>query len=309
MSDSRDALDQIVELARKHQLSLKDIRQALDQSGHEQEPSTSVLTRILSYLGGILIFSGVSVYTAMFWGEMNSAMRVIITLGTGIVALILAVAASKDSRFLKTVSPLLVMAAILETSGWFVLIHEYFDRGGDPRHAVLCVMAIMFIQQLLVFSSLKQSVLLFFSHVFGITLFLVIGDLMDIPAKWCLFTLGTSLLCIQYHLDRTPHNLNTPAWFLIGSLCFFTGLFQMVENSYAEWVFLLSAIFMIYLSTLIRSNTLLLTSTLSLLWYIAYFTAEHFAKSVGWPVCLIILGMIFLGISGYVLKLKKKHGM
>ena len=64
---------------------------------------------------------------------------------------------------------------------------------------------------------------------------------------------------------------------------------------------------MIFLSTYVRSRTLLLTSTLSMLCYIGYYTAEHFANTVGWPIALVIIGTALIGLSSLAVKLNNKY--
>jgi hypothetical protein len=49
-----------------------------------------------------------------------------------------------------------------------------------------------------------------------------------------------------------------------------------------------------------------LVSTFSLLGYLGYFTAEYFADVTGWPIALIIMGFILIGISTKAIKLGQK---
>jgi hypothetical protein len=41
--------------------------------------------------------------------------------------------------------------------------------------------------------------------------------------------------------------------------------------------------------------------------YIGYFTAQHFVHSVGWPVALILLGLMFFAISSFALRIRKQY--
>lgn len=65
--------------------------------------------------------------------------------------------------------------------------------------------------------------------------------------------------------------------------------------------------FIIYVSTVVRSRTLLLTSSLATLSYIGYYTGQYFADTLGWPVALIILGLVLIGLSSLALRLNRKY--
>jgi hypothetical protein len=39
--------------------------------------------------------------------------------------------------------------------------------------------------------------------------------------------------------------------------------------------------------------------------YIGYFTQKHFVDSVGWPIALIIFGLVMFGISGVAIRIGK----
>jgi len=57
----------------------------------------------------------------------------------------------------------------------------------------------------------------------------------------------------------------------------------------------------------LKSRLVLLLSTLSVISYIIYLTAEYFADSIGWPIALILLGFIIVGLGYMSLALNKKY--
>ena len=99
-------MEQILSLARKHDLTAADIDTAFKQAGESAEPSSSILGRILGYLGGTFIFAGLSIFIALNWDGMNTAARIIITLGSGIAIFIMALVASGDERYARVKTPL-----------------------------------------------------------------------------------------------------------------------------------------------------------------------------------------------------------
>jgi Predicted membrane protein (DUF2157) len=113
------ALGEVVRLVRQHGLTLQDLASAL---GREAPPAPAaapdlstkpdgVLVRVLGALGGTFVFAGVCVFIAVQWDAMNSAARVVVTLGSGVAALVLSLLAERDRRYLRAATPLLLAAA------------------------------------------------------------------------------------------------------------------------------------------------------------------------------------------------------
>jgi len=171
MDDRGRALEQIVSLAHEHRLTIADIGAALtDQPKTAPESRARVLiVRALGYLGGTFVFAGIAAFIALQWNSMNSAARVIITLGPGIAACALAVLSSRDLRFDKAVAPLFLIAAVLAPTGLIVAFNE-FGSGGDARWAALTTAGVVAVQFAAFFSVLRRSMLLFLT-VFFATLF------------------------------------------------------------------------------------------------------------------------------------------
>jgi hypothetical protein len=55
-----------------------------------------------------------------------------------------------------------------------------------------------------------------------------------------------------------------------------------------------------------HSRTLLLVSTFALLGFLGYYTEEYFADVTGWPIALMIMGFLLIGVSAYAVKLGQK---
>jgi MFS family permease len=179
MDERARALEQIAALARQHQLSAAEIAAALD--GTPAAPpgrrGRNVLVRVLGFLGGTFVFAGIGVFIALQWDEMNSAARVIVTLGSGLAVFVMGVLSARDVRFDKATAPLLLVAA----AGF------------------------------------------------------------------------------------------------------------------------------VYLSVLVHSRTLLVVATLAILAYTGWFTGEHFADSIGWPLALIAFGIFMIGLSAVAFRIDRDY--
>ena len=66
--------------------------------------------------------------------------------------------------------------------------------------------------------------------------------------------------------------------------------------------------FFVFLSIRQASRSLLFVSVAGLIGYLSYFTYEYFADAIGWPIALIVMGLVMIGVSAYALRLGRSIG-
>jgi len=306
-SKKSDALTEIATLAHRHAISIDEIKTAMADAATSglKDKQGSILQTLLSYLGGIFIFSGITVFIGMFWGDMNTASRLIITMGSGFGAYLLALLFMKEEKFSKAVTPLFLIAVILQPTGILVML-DAFSNGGDPRHGALFMTGIMALQQGGTFLAKRRTLLAFTALTF-LTIFITTAlDLTKLDDEIICLVVGIMLMSVSYRLGKSAHALLAPFGYFVGAACTMWGSFDLIEGGPLEILFLGITSGFIYLSTIVRSRTLLFVSSFGMLSYIGYFSAEHFANSVGWPLTLIILGLLMLGLASFVFKLNRQ---
>ena len=308
MRDRARALADVVALARQHGLSGEEIAEALlDQDAAPGVARRSgILVRVLGYIGGTFVFAGVGVFIALQWDSMNSAARVVVTLGSGLAAFILAVLSNRDPRYDQATTPLFLMAAALEPTGMLVAFNE-LGSGGDWHWASLVTCGSMALQFAFVFRTIPRATLLFLCVLFSTLFFWTAFDLVDMDDELAMLVLGASLLLTAIGINRTPQRVITPVMYLFGAAGFLYGVFEFVEGSPLELIFLLCAAGFVYLSVTLHTRTLLFVATVAILAYTAWFTGEYFADSVGWPIALIIFGLILIGLSALALRIDRDY--
>lgn len=307
MTHKDDALQEIVSLAQHNNITLDEIAKVMaNVQAQTAKVSSGVVPKLLSYIGGIFVFAGVSVFISMYWHDFGSAVRVIATLGIGFIAFIMSVVSLADEKYERAATPLFLISMLLQPAGIFVMLDEY-SSGGDPRHGVLYMATFMLIQQGTIFWAKQRTTLAFGTILFACIFFVTLFDIWHMDGELIGTVIGTSLMCIAYALNQSRHAAICPFWYFIGSGVLLWSVFDAVESTPFELIFLGLAGFMIFLSTYVRSRTLLLVSTLSMLGYIGYYTAEHFANTVGWPIALVIIGMALIGLSSLAIKLNNKY--
>jgi hypothetical protein len=302
------ALEEIRALARAHGLSAAEVASAIEPPSADAaaRPGQGVLVHVLGVLGGTFVFAGVGVFIALQWGELNSAARVLVTLGSGLIAFVLAVLGTRDPRFDKAATPLFLTAAILEPGGMIVAFEE-FGSGGDWRLASLVTSGAMGAQFALTFAARQRSTLLFLTILFGTAFFWTALDLLDADSTLISLVLGASMLLAAVGADRSGFSGITPFWYFAGATALLYGFFDMVEGTPLEITFLAVAAGFVYGSVLLHSRTLLAVATLAILAYTAYFTGEHFVDSVGWPLALVAFGLVLIALSALAVRIDRTY--
>ena len=214
--------------------------------------------------------------------------------------------ASREERFEKAATPLLLIAAVLEPAGMLVAFQE-FGSGGDWRVAGLITAGAMAVQFGATFGRLRRSTPLFVALVFGTLFWWTALDLLEMGDKVIALVLGGSMLLAAVGIDRTGHREITPVWYLLGASAFLYGFFDAVERTPFEIAFVAAAAAFVYLSVMLHTRTLLFVATMAILGYTAWFTGEHFAESVGWPLSLIGFGMFMIALSALAFRIDRDY--
>ena len=307
MSQKEEALQDIVSLAKHNQITLEEIAHALTTAPVlASKPSSGTLSKLLGYIGGIFVFAGIGVFISMYWDDFGSAARVIVTLGVGLVAFLMGLACLYDKKYERAATPLFLISSFLQPTGIIVMLQEY-SSGGDARHGILLMAAYMLIQQGATFWAKSRAVLAFSAIFFGMIFFGYLFDIWDFKEKTIGIIIGASLLCIAYALSRSKHSAIAPFWYFVGAFILLWAVLETVQNTPFELLYLGLSALIIFLSTHVRSRTLLLVGTLAMLVYIGYFTAEHFANTFGWPIALVIIGIALIGMSALAIRLNNKY--
>ena len=307
MTAKQDALVEVVELITRHGLTIDDISQALAGKPEYVERRTSgILSRLFAYLGGIFVFVGLGTFVGMRWDDLGPAGRVLLTLGPGLCLFVLAVVCTTDERVEGAATPLFLVSGLVQPTGILVMLREY-GRGGEVEHAVLFMSVVMLVQQACTFWARRRTVLAFTSVVFGSIAVFAALDLLGANLYLTGVTMGASLLCIGWSLDRSPHRA-------IAGLVYFVGASLLLEETYAwlrreplEILFLGAGCGVVVLAAAARSRSLLVVGTAALVGYIGDFIYRHFADNLGAPLVLMLIGIVLLGAGAAAVRLNAQY--
>jgi hypothetical protein len=307
MSSKEDALVEVVDIIKRHNLSLADISSALEGSkDFKARTSSGILSRLFGYVGGIFIFVGLAIYVGMRWDDLNSAGRILLTLGSGFCAFVRALVCTTDQRVERAATPLFLVAALLQPTGIIVMLNEY-SRGGDPAYGLLFMNAVMAIQQGCVFWAKQRAVLALSTIVFALGFFTIAFDLMHIDHDLIGVTVGASVMCVAWSLDTSRHKSIAPLCYFFGSIVFLSAAYHWLRHSPIEVLFLGLACGCIFISTVARSRTLLLVGTLALIGYLGDYIAEHFAHNLNAPLLVMLVGFLLIGLGVVAVQINNRY--
>ena len=308
MDDRTRALQDIATLARLHAITASEIASVLDDApdASVEGRRRAVLVRVLGFLGGTFVFAGLGVFIGLQWDNMSPAARVIVTLGSGLAAFVLAALASRDIRFDKAATPMFLVAGALEPTGMLVAFDE-FGSGGDWHLAGLATSAAMALQFGATFAGIRRSTPLFLTMFFGALFWWTAFDLLEVDGGLTALILGGSMLFAAVGVDKTPHRDITPVWYLVGAIACLAGAFDLIESTPLEILFLAIAAGFVYLSVQVHSRTLLIVAILAILSYTAWFTGQYFAESIGWPLALMAFGLFMIGLSALAVRIDRDY--
>jgi hypothetical protein len=307
VTSRQDALVEVVDLMTRHALTIDEVAAALAGQGiHAADRSSGVLSRIFAYLGGIFVFVGLGIYVGMRWDDLGPAGRVLLTFGPGLCLFVLALVCASDARLAVAATPLFLVAGLVQPTGILVMLREY-GRGGETEPAVLFTSVVMLVQCGCTFWARRRTVLAILSIVFGTNAAFVSLDLLDANLYLTGITLGASLLCVGWSLDRSPHRA-------IAGIVYFAGAALLLEETYGwlrreplEILFLGAACGVVVLAAAARSRSLLAVGTAALVGYIADFIYRHFADNLGAPLVLMAIGLVFLGLGAAAVRINAQY--
>jgi hypothetical protein len=307
MANRQDTLQDITQLMRSHGITLDDISAALKRSPEiKAKQGSSIIPRLFGYIGGLFIIAGMAFFIGMQWDDMGTASRILTTLGSGFCVFIMALTCTTRENLEKAATPLFLLAALLEPTGILVMLKE-FSRGGNPAHGMLFMCCVMAIQQGFTFWAKDRTVLALTTLFFGCSFFAIAFDLMHIDESVIGFVMGLSLTCIAWSLGKSKHKSLSPLCYFFGPIMFLCAVGDWVHRTPVEILFLGLSCGIIFLSTVVRSGTLLAVGTLATLGYVGYFMGKHFPDSLAGPIGLMLLGVMLIGAGVLAVKINNKY--
>jgi hypothetical protein len=275
-------------------------------------PSLSIM-RLLYVIGAIFITLGVLYLVSQIWDDLGTTGRIFITLGLGLLF------AGTGSYFMLQ-DPTRGLGTVFHGIGGCIIpggALVTLDEMGvdfDSTWPITLTIAMVFVFYSALTLVHRRVILTFWVFANGTALVYLLMDSLLPTASgehydYLTMTIGISYL-ICAHLFRSDWNERlTPLLNFFGAIGFYGAAFSQVPDRVVmEMLFPILAFGGLALSVaILQSRLVLVISNLAIIAYIIYFTAEYFADSIGWPVALILLGFIIIGIGYFSINLNRKY--
>ncbi len=305
MGSRAEALDKILALAEEHAIGLHEIAERLNPHAAPADSGASRVAIIFGYLAAIFVIAGVATFIGINWDKLNSFARVLVTLGLGLMLLFYALWNEHSGKFPVITGGLYVLSYLLQPTGILVALDEWAS-GDDAQLAIIVTGTVMTIQAAILQRWRPHPVLLLALIGFAAGTFATYCDRIDVRGGWIAMSVGSGLTLIGLGL-RAPGSVDVGRLsILVGSAMAFAGAGDLFTGTPAEVLLPGLSALGLFAAVTLRSRLLLLTSVLSLLAYLSYFTARYFADSLGWPLVLVLLGILFAGVGMFAMRLSRR---
>lgn len=125
--------------------------------------------------------------------------------------------------------------------------------------------------------------------------------------NWASLLTGICVMSAAYGLHKAERHPGLASLgYFIGAIMTYSGLFDLVHGTSFELVYLAVTASMLYACVVLQSRALLFTTVIAMLGFIGYYSAKHFANSLGWPVTLVLMGVAFLGVGALAIKVRRR---
>jgi len=324
MATKEEVLQYIRTLAEQKVISKEELDVAYDSgSGIKTDV---VLTKklgvaeILYYIGGAIVFLGISILLWQNWHTLGFGTKVLATLGAGVAAYFVGVLFSRDERTETAGSAFYLISALVIPMGLYVVFDNAgFDASSYGSQSLIS--GILFGMYLLSFVVFRKNVFTLFSIIFGTWLFFSLTSLMVGGAPYFedwkfymyrVLVAGIAYMLLGYAFSKDERALLQGFLYGFGILGFLgaalaLGGWEPNQNVFWELIYPGLIFGALFLSVHIKSKSFLTWGTLFLMAYILKITSEYFSSGLGWPLALVIAGLAMIGVGYMSLSLKKKY--
>lgn len=285
------------------------------QATTEHAKTAFPVTKMLYALGAAIVVIGIVIFVSQIWDDIGSFGRITVTLGLGLLITAIGSMLLKSNPDENLGTVFHFIGGMLIPGGALVALSEL-----DVEMATLWPVTLTFgaiLAFYLILNAVHRTAILTFFAIANGTAFtyLLVESMVDGPFyrhgdlyAYLTMVVGASyLLLAQAFRDGWNQKLIGVLGFL-GSAGFLGAAFTRVfDSGFWEMLYFIIVIGGVALSVHMRSRSVLVMSTLFLIAHVTYITSEYFADSLGWPISLVLLGFVFIGLGYVSVNINKKY--
>jgi uncharacterized membrane protein YkgB len=285
---------------------------------HPKEQTSSNLIHVLYSIGAIIAIVGVGILVFQNWDTIGLIGRLLVTLGISFATYSIGLLMRRPDQ--KTLSQIMfTISATLAPLGSYVLLHEAAITFTSLTQFVTAIILTAIFGTALIIS--RKNILTLITagmatwayYAILIKIFGFSYNNFDL-LKLATILIGVSYIFIAYSLKASSTNGDTQdrdekkrsanilygfgTLAILGAGISISGIFDL---------FFIALIFgAFYGSVFLKSRAMLLFAALFLVSHIFKLTSKYFVHSIGWPVALIGIGFLVIGIGYMTFYLNRK---
>lgn len=323
MATKEEALLYVRSVAESKLVTKEELSQAYDQGAGIQADAIGTklgIAEILYYLGGAIVCIGIAILVGQNWSTLSFVSKLLATLGASVAAYVVAGTLSRDTRLEGVSAAFYLISALTMPVGLYVWLDNAGWNLASPGTLSL-ISFVLFVVYLTSFLVFRKTVLALFSILFGTQLFYALTNQMVTQNpyfdlwkfyEYRLLLSGFVYLLLGYYVSTTTRSALSGFLYGFGSIGFLgaalaLGGWQPNQNAFWELLFPLLVFGALYLSVYLRSRALLTFGTLFLMAYIFKITSEYFTQGFGWPLSLVIAGLLMIAVGYMSFSINNKY--
>ncbi|PJE50919.1 MAG: hypothetical protein COV29_01405 [Candidatus Yanofskybacteria bacterium CG10_big_fil_rev_8_21_14_0_10_36_16] len=281
------------------------------------------ITKILYILGAAIVLIGIVAFVSQIWHNVGSLGRISVTLGMGLITTAIGSVLLKQKPG-EYIGPIFhFIGGMLIPGGSMVTLYE-LDVDFSSIWPIAITFGVILLFYLLLNRVHKHPLLTFFSIANGTAfVYLLVeaitkNSYIDRENLYAYLTMviGGSYIFLAYSFSKNWNKYLVGILCLVGSFAFLSSAFSRVLDASSrrgigfhpwEILFFFFVFGGMFLSVKMKSGWILGVSTLFLIAHVSYITSEYFADSLGWPISLVILGFVFIGLGYGSVTINKKY--
>jgi hypothetical protein len=280
------------------------------------------ISKIFTYIGGTLIFFGITYLLFNNWLLLASVGRIALTLGVACWVLTIAVSITKQNKNTASSAVLFTIGGLLLPFGLYVTLNALGMRDLSIEENIISS-GICFTVFLILQLRFPREVLLFFTALFGSLFFIACTNMLNAEHHWLaaenlidyqMIGLGLSYLLGAYLVSFKNRDI-TGGLYFFGDLLILFGSFHLAGllfegATFFAWEFIAPVLLLLsfLISIPLTSKPLLYLSATFLVIYLTSMTHKYayLFGSLAWPFVLIIAGVVLMLLGFIIVNIPRK---
>lgn len=267
---------------------------------------------LLQYIGGFIVILGIGTALVTIWDDLSRNIRVLISVVMPITFYILGVILMKTDTKSKSGIAFHLIAGSIFPISFYVTLQDLFLMTVDSGVVAVISLTLMIIYAISYYVY-RHIIFTFFMLIYSIaflysSLYALVPNISIEMLSYVSIAFGAIGIFIAYSFRNTPNDaLSGPVYFFSSSAVLLSPAFLFGPTPIWLLFYPLVLFSIFYLATFLHSKAMVVTATLALMGYILYTTSMYFSDVLGWPVVLMLGGVMFITIGYILVKYKDKY--